>query len=296
MNDLLPPKGDDSLDKFCRILLKTREQRYIVKNIIKYEPTSEASRLGEEQGDTCIVSGSPSSSIDTRSLSSSHSGDKGPKRATFCFKRQHKKPAKSVIRTFCRKFFGINSKDVKFVFHDKPCRRGYLCYCDLQGKLVVLIVEGASPLRVGKYRDSFIGCIVAFLNRYKVKVREVDFREVRPGSSFIVLSMDFDSFVDLLCSLGQEERDGAKELGEVLQTAIPGIQKGKLYLGGLPAVEMPFSQPSFPLPLSLKQTETVCATLSRKVLVIKPCGQCNGSFSHSLLIVVFLFCLKGTRY
>ena len=53
VNDLLPRKGEDSLDKFCSILLKIPGQAHIVKNIIKYEPTSEASREYEPQCDEC---------------------------------------------------------------------------------------------------------------------------------------------------------------------------------------------------------------------------------------------------
>ena len=274
VNDLLPRKGKDSLDKFCRILLKIPGQEHIVEDIIQYEPTSETSRQDETQRDACAVSG----------VSSSSKGN-GPKLATFCFTEQHKEfiePVESLIRSMCHKFFGINKEDVEFVFDDKPDKNGYLCYCDLQGKLAVLIVQGVSPIRVRLHRERLIGCIVALLKQHKVEHREVHFVETRPGSAFIVLSMGIDTFIGLLCLLGQEDQSGAKEFGIALQRAIPGLQKGNLYLGGLPAVEL-FNSPLNQSPFSLEQTRTICMTLSRKVLVIAPlCVKCDDSLLLSV--------------
>ena len=107
---------------------------------------------------------------------------------------------------------------------------------------------------------------MGFLNQYKVKRRQVLFQDSRPGCSFIILSVDINSFIDLLCSLGQKERNGARELGVALQRAIPCLQKGNLFLGGLPAIEL-FSEPlerakSVQPPFSLEQTRTLSSKAS----------------------------------
>ena len=275
VNTLLPRKGKDSLDKFCSILLKIPGQEHIVKDIIKYEPTSEASRQNEAQCDTTF-SASPSP-VMTQELPISHYGSKEPKYAKFVFREEHRESIddiiQSIICSMCRKLFGINKKHVEFQFDDNPGKKGYICYSDLQNKLVVLKVHGASPDRVRLYRKKLIRCIVSFLDQHRVKRRQVLFRESGPGCSFIILSVDIDSFIDLLCLLGQEETNGAKELGVAVQRAIPGLQKGNLFLGGLPAIEL-FSEPlervqSTQPPFSLKRQETICA-MFRKVLVTRP--------------------------
>ena len=249
VNDLLPRKGKDSLDKFCRILLKTPGQEHIVKDIIKYEP--------------------------------SHSEVKKPKVAAFIFKEEHRESiddeVQSAVCSMCSEFFHIDKNHVYFEFEDNSDKRHRQCFCDLSNKLVVLKVHGVSPDRVTIYRKRLIGCILTFLNKAKrgkvkqckVKRRQVLFKETFKGCSFIILSVDINSFIDLLCSLGQEERNGAKELGLAVQRAIPGLQKGNLFLGGLPAIEL-FSEPLQPPFMSFKQLGTICSTLSRKVSVIRP--------------------------
>ena len=282
VNDLLPRKGKDSLDKFCSILLKTPGQEHIVKDIIKYEPAIEASRQNEPQRDA-TASGSCSSSTVTRRPPASHSKDKKRKFATFVFKEEHRESInrrmRNIISCMCHELFGIDKKRVKFEFGDNSGKKGYLCFCDLSNKLVVLKVHGVSPERVENHRSSLIRWIVTFLRQHKVKRRQVHLhlhlQETLEGCSFIILSVDIDSFIDLLCSLGQEEQNGAKELGLAVQRAIPGLQKGNLFLGGLPAIEL-FSEPlervqSMQPPfMSFKRLGTICTTLSRKVLVIRP--------------------------
>ena len=286
VNDLLPRKGEDSLDKFCSILLKIPGQAHIVKDIIKYEPTSEASRQNETRCDGNL-SGS-SSPVLTRQLPTSHCKDKGPKSATFIFKEEHRESIDDVIQgvicSMCRRLFGINKKHVAFAFDDNLCRKGYVCYSDLHNKLVVLKVHGAAPDRVKLYQKRLIRTIVGFLDQHRVKRRQVLFEETGPGCCFIILSVDFHSFIDFLSSLGQEERNGVKELGLALQKAIPGLQKGNLYLGGLPVIEL-FSEPLIRVqfvqpPFSLEQARTLYTTLSRKVLVIR--AQCSVWCVHSL--------------
>ena len=166
-------------------------------------------------------------------------------------------------------FFSIKEKRVKFEFGDNPGKEGYLCYSDLQDKPVVLKVHGISPDKVRIHRKKPIQCIVVFLNQHKVKRCQAHFQDAHPGCSIIILSMDINSFIDLLCLLGKEERNGAKELGVELQRAIPCLQKGNLFLGGLSAIEL-FSEPLERVqpPSSLEQTRNICTTLSRKALVI----------------------------
>jgi hypothetical protein len=247
VNDLLPLKGDDSLDKFCNILLKTQGQEHIVRDIIMYSPAREASKQ------------------------SNPSRSKELKFAVFIFKEEHRESIndeiQGVIRDMCRRFFKIDKTSVKFEFKDNICEKGYVCcYCDLKGKLVVLKLYGVAPKRMKSYRRKLVGCIVTFLDQYKVKRRDVLLRETLPGCSFIILDVDFDSFIDLLCLLGQEEQNGAKQLGVAVQKAIPNLQKGLLILGGLPAIELFNEVQSTHLLLSPKRTLAICTTLRRKLL------------------------------
>ena len=149
VNDLLPRKGKDSLDKFCSILLETPGQEHIVKDVIKYEPASEASRQNKAQRDA-TASGS------CRPLAS-HSKERKQIGARFTFKEEHRelinRKVRYAISCMCYQFFGIGKKHVEFEFNGNSAKKGYSCFCDLPDKLVVLKVYGVSPSRVDNYRN-----------------------------------------------------------------------------------------------------------------------------------------------
>ena len=140
--------------QYC-ILLKTSGQQHIVTDIIEYQPTCEASRHN-----VAHRAGSSSSSVVTQRLLPSHIEDKELKLATFVFKEEHRESindaVQSVICSMCRKLLGIKKKHVQFEFDDNPGKKGYLCYSDLQDKLVALKLYGVSHDRVELYRKSLI--------------------------------------------------------------------------------------------------------------------------------------------
>lgn len=269
LNDILPRAGKSSLDTFCKLLLRVEGQKHIVTEIICW-PEGGATDNTQSQEQTLRARQStrsqrrkwPEHSAESRSPCKQHKTEDTSKGATFWFKSENEaevRPTECSVRQLCFQCFKIPEEQVEFLFDEKP-GLGHPFYGDLKNKLAVLQVYGVDPALVEKHKSRLVNWLAEFLNTSPSRIH---FLEVLEGSSFIVLRLDIDVYIALLCEFGVAKRRA--ELHSQLQKVLPGLEEAVFVLGGLPPLRLisdsrdgEFEMMKSPVSMDLKSQGNKC--------------------------------------
>ena len=254
VSTILPQKGNESFETFCKVLNNEEKQRHIVSKILKAQnvallpihssnSATVVETIEEFKSDTHESSRKRKRVEASKALQSTSTRSKKlcveekVRSATFTFREKDevlvKRWEKSVV-TMCEKCFGMLEDDILFMYCFPLAGQNVSTfYGDIDNKLAVFQLNHVAPELIRKHKHRLISHIAGFMN---VSEDLIYYMETIKGSTLVLFSIQLIAYLKLFSGLGVQAKCIA--FYATLKQTFPELVVVKFKLGGLPTIKL----------------------------------------------------------